>query len=465
MRHLITLAIFIAISGCKTTAPITTTPPTSATPHPWPIVHHDSARTGGSMDTPFQESPPAIPKTLKLPGQLRHFNAPVISSAGLICIGSIGTLEHEPDPEDGVYCIDKKTLTIKYFTHTKSDAYHTTLGPDHLFVTDHHNTLTAINLDSMSVSWTHTFPSTVTASPLPVDLHDASSPLLVADHAGNLIAFDQRTGTPIWTSQLEGGVIQGLASSPHIAIAATTTGHVYALDTTHGHTLWETQLDYLPEQPASHLEHTEPSPAHIKAAPVIAQDKVIIAYTRQHPQSTPPILALDISTGKLLWEASAHTNIYNHWQNQPNTPTLVEDRIIFVEQFSRLTAAISLETGDMLFLSERPSCIQEQRSSIVHAADISYVPRHDGTLYAMTQTYGISPWFTFPPEPSKDLKQTPYFSTFKDAYKDNTCLQNPPDYQGFITTPALTFDGDIVIGTHDGTIALYEHTAPQEVTD
>lgn len=441
------------------------------TPHPWPMVHHDATRSGGSMDSPFKESPPSSPpRAITLPGKLHHLDAPVITNQHIGCIGSVGETLHTPDPHDGVYCVDLDTFTLSSFTTTSHDALHTTLGAAHLFVTTSAGELLAIDLDTLRprtgdekasprVAWRVQLPAPAPAPSLIPSATSHTAPLLIADQQGNLLAIDQRTGAPRWSKTLPAGVRAPLSAHEDALIVATTRGDVLSLDIDTGDTRWQTITTYLPESDEGALD-TAPTPrrARHEAAPAIDTSRrlIVLAYMRDSPQSTPPILALSLDSGEIVWEASANTTHRSAWHDQRVAPVLIEDRAIFIEPFSPLTASVSLDDGSMLFLSNRPSCIQQQHSSIVHAADISYVPRHDGVLHAMTSGYGLSPWFRLTQTPDAvDPKTTPYFQTFREAYEQGRCLEDPPNTSGFITTPALTATGDILVGRADGTLLLY----------
>lgn len=459
--------LFLATLSCKSSPQLTadshhTTP--ARPPHPWPMVHHDARRSGGAMDTPFKEAPPATPQLLSLPGKLHHLNAPVISRDRLGCVGSVGERLDTPDPHDGVYCVDLDTFTLAAFLHTNHDAWHTTLGDAHLFVTTANAELIAIELSSLRegktprVAWQRQLPE-VASSPTLIPSPSPDAPLLVADEEGDLLSLAQGTGEILWQRALPSGVKAPLSAHDRTLVVATLGGDVLAIDLPTGETIWQTTTTYLEEDDLAAFESTRAARlASHEAAPILDPSRrlVVITYLRDSPQSTPPILAIDLESGELRWEASANTPHRAMWYNQPVAPVLVEDRVIFIEPFSALTASVSLDDGRMLFLSSRPSCIQQQRSSIVHAADINYVPRHDGTLYAMSSGYGLSPWFVFPHAPStRSARNAPYFESFRAAYEGGVCLANPPEHSGFLTTPALTATGDILVGRADGTLLLY----------
>lgn len=466
--HRLVLLLLALTTACRS-APhardTSSTPDTHHAPHPWPMVHHGPDRSGGSMDTPLKEAPPTSPpRTLSLPGKLHHLNAPVISNTGLGCIGSVGESPDAPDPHDGVYCVDLDTFTLAAFLHTSSDALHTTLGAAHLFVATADGDLLAIELASLApgatpkVAWQRQLPAVAT-SPSLIPSTATNAPLLVADTQGNLLAIDQHDGSTLWHITLPAGVVAPLSSHDATLIVATVDGDLLAIDLATHTITWHHVTTYLPQDDRVAFDSAiSLHRARIEAAPVIDPSRrlVVIAYMRGAPQSTPPFLAIDLDSGDLLWEASANTPHRSTWYDQHVAPVLVEDRLIFIEPFSPLTAGVSLDDGQMLFLSNRPSCIQRQRSSIVHASDLNYVPRHDGTLIAMTSGYGLSPWFAIPHTPAAlPPKSDPYFATFRAAYEQGECLEDPPDTSGFLTTPALTVTGDILLGRADGTLLLY----------
>jgi outer membrane protein assembly factor BamB len=435
--------------ACRSTPAMVLTEPTAQEPvvHPWPMVHDDIARSGGHEDIPINEDP-AEPFTLQISGQLTRFNAPVITSTHAICIGSTGLTHGLPDDADGVTCLDPDTREQLWFAHTSSDAHGTSLGAHHLFVGTLAGQLIALDLRTGEVAWTHALPAPVTASPLVIQ--STTHTVFIADTEGHVRALAAESGELAWETKLDGGVTSGLSSDGATIFAATRTGHVYALDRESGEPRWHRHLDYLSEEDLARSEHMDIKHARVDAVPVVAKDRLIIAYMREHAQSTPPLMALDLTTGAIIWEATAKTPHHSGWHNQHVSPVLVEDRLIFTEPYSRLFASVSVDTGEMLFLSSKPTCIQQQWSGIVHASDISFAGRQDGVLYTVSQQYGLSPWHDVAVDPTAE-----YFTRFKAAYHQGDCLEHPPGHDGFLTTPAITAQGHVVVGRADGALLYY----------
>lgn len=438
-----------ALTACRSTPSTVLTEPAAQAPvvHPWPMVHYNTARSGGQEDIPVNEDP-ADPFILRISGHLTRFNAPVITSTHAICIGSTGLIPGQPDDADGVTCIDPNTREQLWFTHTTSDAHGTSLGARHLFVGTLTGQLIALDLKTGEVAWTHDMPAPVTASPLVIQ--GTAHTVFIADTTGHVRALSAQGGDLLWEAKLDGGVTSGMASDEDTVFASTRTGHVYALDRESGERRWHRHLDYLSEEDLTRLEHVGVKYAHVDAAPVVAKDRLVIAYMRDHVQSTPPLMALDLATGTIIWEATAKTPHHSSWHNQHVSPVFVEDRLIFTEPYSTLFASVSIDTGEMLFLSSKPGCIHQQWSSLVHASDMSFGGRHDGVLYAVSQQYGLSPWHDVVVDPAAD-----YFTQFKAAYHKGDCLADPPEHDGFLTTPAITSKGHIVVGRADGALLYY----------
>jgi alcohol dehydrogenase (cytochrome c) len=134
----------------------------------------------------------------------------------------------------------------------------------------------------------------------------------VQDYAGNVIAFDARTGHTIWSVDAGGGPTMGLAYDSDIIFASTATNAtIIAINSSDGKKLWESELLGDPKVGYS-----------IDAFPIVWGDYVIAG---SGGSGLPPgpglvkgnITSLNRTTGEIIWNLETTTG---EWVEQGKTP-------------------------------------------------------------------------------------------------------------------------------------------------
>ena len=136
----------------------------------------------------------------------------------------------------------------------------------------------------------------------------------VQDYAGNIIAFDTRTGDTIWNIDAGGGPTMGLAYDSGIIFASTATNAtIIAINSSDGKKLWESELLGDPKVGYS-----------IDASPIVWRDYVIAG---SGGSGLPPgsglvkgnITALNRTSGEIVWNFETTTGEWvEHGRTPPN---------------------------------------------------------------------------------------------------------------------------------------------------
>jgi alcohol dehydrogenase (cytochrome c) len=134
----------------------------------------------------------------------------------------------------------------------------------------------------------------------------------VQDYAGNIIAFDTRTGDTIWNVDAGDGPTMGLAYDSGIIFASTATNAtIIAINSSDGKKLWESELLGDPKVGYS-----------IDASPIVWGDYVIAG---SRGSGLPPgsglvkgnVTALNRTSGEIVWNFETTTG---EWVEQGRTP-------------------------------------------------------------------------------------------------------------------------------------------------
>ena len=134
----------------------------------------------------------------------------------------------------------------------------------------------------------------------------------VQDYAGNILAFDTRTGHVIWKVHAGNGPTTGLAFGDGVLFASTASNAtILAINSTDGKTIWQ-----------SHALGNPKAGYRIDAAPIVWKDYVIAGSAGG---SMPPgtgfvkgnITALNRTSGEIIWKLDTTTG---EWVKPGKTP-------------------------------------------------------------------------------------------------------------------------------------------------
>jgi alcohol dehydrogenase (cytochrome c) len=134
----------------------------------------------------------------------------------------------------------------------------------------------------------------------------------VQDYAGNILAFDTRTGHVIWKVHAGNGPTTGLAFGDGVLFASTASNAtILAINSSNGKTIWQSQALGNPK-----------AGYRIDAAPIVWKDYIIAGSAGA---SLPPgtglvkgnITALNRTSGEIIWKLDTTTG---EWVKPGKTP-------------------------------------------------------------------------------------------------------------------------------------------------
>ncbi len=160
-----------------------------------------------------------------------------------------------------------------------------------------------------------------------------------------LECMDAKTGEALWTHSgiIESAGLLGSATpavGDDIVVVAYSSGEVYALKTSNGHTLWSQSIN-----PARRLDPVS-SLSHIKARPILDGNKV---YLVSHGGRME---ALEVRTGKPVWSRDV---------GGIRTPAVVGNYLFMVSGENRLICMLK-QSGKVIWSKQLPRYENEEKS-------------------------------------------------------------------------------------------------------
>ena len=356
-----------------------------------------------------------------------YLNNPVVAQ-GMIYVGSSGTLHNKPDSKDGIYCLDASNGKVIWHQPTDADACGVAYANGGIFSTGDDGAIRAFDAKSGKEAWKVYRKGEIYCQPLPL-----KQLIIVGDHEGNLIAFNQNTGGVVWEIKLGNSEVRGgLASDGNLIYATLREGAVACADLS-GQLIWTKQVtgDY----------------EEVYPAPTIAGSKLIIQYARDTYYEDPAIIAFDRLSGAEVWRASGGE--LSMFGNLRSSCAIWDNYIVYGEPYSNELYAVDLETGVYSWKVETGFCMFPHYASPSIAGNMCYLPRHDGGLYAVDLN-------------KKQLKWSFYLGNSAVTGTDFPDDIMPPDWGhcawepnhkvggSLYASPAIDEDGTIYVGSGEG---------------
>lgn len=386
----------------------------------WTLFHADAARTG-AIDVPAILRPRVLWHAQV--GILGWLNSPIVTGS-VVLVPSSGDKHNLPDPRDGVAALDLATGAQRWHVHFDNDANGLAIAGGRAIAGSDDGKVYAIDPSKGQVEWTRKLSGKVYASPLP-----AGDRVIVADASGTLYALSTADGAVAWKVKLDGAIRGGASSDATAIYAASQRGEVAALRPD-GSVAWRVQL-----KPLGVLQ--------IYAAPVIGASAVYIAYARDTYYNTPAILALDKTSGRVVWSAKGDAR--RDWGNIRTAPVLVGGTLIWADAYSGDIAGVDAATGALRFRRTVGACYFPSWASPAAAGDVVYVPRYDGALYAVRARDGGVDWKVY----LGDEKRVG--STLPSAIAtQRNCAWDVPEGAPLYAPVAIADDGTVLAGSGEG---------------
>ncbi len=390
----------------------------------WSLAQGDAARTGHVEARPIRAPRVLWKARVGVQGRL---NAPVIAGS-IVVVPSSGDAHNKSDPRDGVHAIELATGRERWHARLDADADGVAVSGDRAIAGSDDGRVTAIDLQTGRVIWSAQVQGKAYASPLPV-----GDQVIVGDASGVVRALRIADGAPLWQVQLDGAIRGGASADEGAIYAVSQRGEAVALRFD-GTPIWRARLDKI--APSA-------GPFEVYAMPLLVGSSLIIPFARDTYYPTPAVIALDRLRGKLAWSAASHGS--SQWGNVRMTPALVSGVLVWPEPYSGDVVGLDATTGTERFQSTVGPCFFPSWASPAAASDVVYVPRFDGSLYAVRAGDGGVLWqiylgeerYVGPLAPMKIRAQT-------------SCEWEVPSGAPLYAPPAIAEDGTVLVGSGEG---------------
>ena len=399
-------------------------PPTATAGGGWSLAHGDAARTG-HVEAPVIKAPRVLWRA-KI-GVQGWLNAPVIAG-GLVVVPSSGDTHNASDPRDGVVALDLASGKPRWHAHLGADANGVAVSGDRAIVGSDDGRVTAIDLQRGAPIWSVPASGKAYASPLPV-----GDQVIVGDASGTVRALAIADGTPRWQLQLDGAIRGGAAADASAIYAVSQGGEAVALRLD-GSTIWRVQLGRVAAGAGVH---------EVYAAPLVTGSLLIIPFARDTYYATPGVLALDRKSGKLAWLAKGKGA--SDWGNVRMTPALSGGALVWPEAYSGDVVGLDAASGTVRFRSAAGACFFPSWASPASARDVVYVPRFDGSLYAVGAASGAVLWQVYLGEERRVGVVAP-----SPGGPLPSCAWDVPSGAPLYSPPAIAEDGTVIVGSGEG---------------
>jgi outer membrane protein assembly factor BamB len=302
------------------------------------------------------------------------------------CGSWIGTEEEIVDPPAELTEFEPSVVVDELWdkgTGSGTDEQYLMLAPvvvdQKIYVADTNSKLTAIDAGSGRNLWTYQprlnrggFWSggdevTITAGPGYGD-----NTLLVGTNKGDVAAVNAETGEELWKAKVSSMVLSAPQISNGIVIVRTLDGKIYGLNAGNGRRLW------------TYDQTVPPLTLHGTSAPVIAESAVICGFDGGR------LTAIDINSGRLLWETSIDTpsgrSELERLVDIDAAPVVIEG-IVYAVTFQGQLAALTLNTGRLLWNRELSS-----HAGFTIEGDNIFITDDKSNVWAIDRLNGSAVW-------------------------------------------------------------------------
>jgi outer membrane protein assembly factor BamB len=196
--------------------------------------------------------------------------------------------------------------------------------------------------------------------------------VLIGTNEGEVIALSEADGASLWKAEVSSEVLAPPRAALGVVVVHTGDGSVTGLNAANGERLWS----YERTTPTLTLRGSSP--------PLIAEDLVIAGFDNGR------LVALDLKTGKLAWEAvvavSSGRSDLERMVDIDSEPLRVDDTV-YVATFQGRVAAVSLVSGEIRWARDLSSY-----AGIAVDSGYLYLADADGVIWALDRETGTSVW-------------------------------------------------------------------------
>lgn len=224
-----------------------------------------------------------------------------------------------------------------------------------------------INLPSKYKFWSDKETEEITGGP-----GFGEDTVMIGTSEGRVIAFSASNGNQLWQAQLTSEILSAPQIHNNIVIVRTLDGKIFALDGNNGRRLWI----YDRSVPSLTLRGT--------SNPVITDQTVIAGF------DGGKLAALELKTGKLLWEVSVSesrgSTDLERMVDIDSTPIVING-IVYVSTYQGDLVALQLESGREMWRRN----VSSYAGFSVDENNI-YVTDEESNIWAFDRYSGNSVW-------------------------------------------------------------------------
>ena len=236
-----------------------------------------------------------------------------------------------------------------------------------MFVADTDGTLSALDATNGSDIWSKDTDVPISGGP-----GFGEDTVLIGTSNGEVLAYTAENGKLLWRAQLSSEVLSAPARSQGIVVARTNDGKVFGLDGNSGKRLW------------SYDRVVPPLTLRGTSAPVIAGNAVIAGFDGGR------LTALELSTGRLLWEtsiaAASGRSELERMVDIDSAPVAV-DGVIYVATFQGYVSALQQDSGRIIWSRE----VSSYAGFSVDGAQL-YITDDNSHVMALDRYTGSTNW-------------------------------------------------------------------------
>ena len=210
------------------------------------------------------------------------------------------------------------------------------------------------------------------------DIHITGGPgygentLMIGSQEGEVISLSAENGSELWRTRVSSEILSPPQRTADVAIVRTIDGKVFGIDANKGRRLWI-------------YDRTVP-PLTLRGTSTPAIDSGIVVAGFDGGK----MAALDVRTGKLLWEtsiAAARGRSELERMVDIDSEPMIVDGVVYIATFQGQVAAVQLETGRILWSNDLSSYagFSADEQSI-------YVTDEDSHVWALDRINGTILW-------------------------------------------------------------------------
>jgi outer membrane protein assembly factor BamB len=252
------------------------------------------------------------------------------------------------------------------------------IADDKIFIADTNRKLIAMNASNGRIEWTYTltlgggfFSKSdkvfITGGP---GLGENS--VLIGTSKGDVISLDPESGEEQWRSKVSSEILSAPQKDRNIVIIRTLDGRLFGLNGNNGRRIWT----YDKSVPTLSLRGT--------STPVIDQGVIINGF------DGGGLIALDLSSGSLIWESSIATprgrSDLERLVDIDSTP-VISGPMVYSATYQGQLAALALDTGRILWNRDISS-----HAGFSVDEDYLYITDDKSNIWAYDRFNGGSAW-------------------------------------------------------------------------